>query len=107
MAVGNIKASDLRHELGTGALAIVEGFIKEHWSDSPAPPDPEDQFEWVFGSKHDIREWATWQIRKFSVGSGSQLSPFLFGTFVADEEDNVLKKKVCRYAFINVTKCCC
>ncbi|KAK1227850.1 hypothetical protein PQX77_009128 [Marasmius sp. AFHP31] len=92
-AVGNIKASDFRHELGHGALAIVEEFIREHWSDDPPPSCPEDEIEWVFRSDRNVGTWAEWQTRKFSVGNGPQLSPFLFATFVADEEGHVLEKK--------------
>ncbi|KAL0065717.1 hypothetical protein AAF712_007200 [Marasmius tenuissimus] len=92
-AVGNIKMSDLRHKLGTGALAIVEAFIKEHWSDSPRPSNPEEELEWVFRSEDDIAEWATWQTQKFSLGNGPQLSPFLFDIFVGDEEGNMIEKK--------------
>ncbi|KAJ8096278.1 hypothetical protein PM082_011433 [Marasmius tenuissimus] len=90
---GNVKASDLHHELGTGALAVVESFIKQHWSDLPAPADPDEEIGWVFRNEEDVASWAAWQTMRFSVGSGPQLSPVLFATFVADEEGNVLKKK--------------
>ncbi|KAK1235838.1 hypothetical protein PQX77_000928 [Marasmius sp. AFHP31] len=92
-AVGNIKTSDLRHELGIGALTIVKSFIEEHWSDSPQPFNPEEELDWVFRSEDDIAKWATWQTQKFSLGNGPQLSPFLFDIFVGDEEGRVIEKK--------------
>ncbi|KAJ8089844.1 hypothetical protein PM082_018420 [Marasmius tenuissimus] len=92
-SVGNVKAFYLCHELGTGALAVVESFIKQQWSDLPAPADPDEEIEWVFRNKEDVASWAAWQTTRFSVGSGPQLSPVLFATFVADEKGNVLEKE--------------
>ncbi|KAL0573211.1 hypothetical protein V5O48_008749 [Marasmius crinis-equi] len=84
--VANTKASDLRHELGSGAVNIVTKFIQENWSNSPPPLNPDDEDQWVFRSEADVAEWAQWQTTKFVVDKGPRLSPFHFADFMGNPE---------------------
>ncbi|KAK7054547.1 hypothetical protein VNI00_003745 [Paramarasmius palmivorus] len=93
-SIANGKGSDMRHEVATGAINIVTAFIKEHWSASPPPLDPDEEIDWVFRNTVDVAMWASWQTRKFSVENGPQLSSFLFAYFVANEDTGkVLERK--------------